>query len=94
MIEQVVLVALVIGITQIIKETGKVSKQYLPIIAIIIAVMFNLLSGFAGSAIVIDGIIAGLIAMGMWSGVKRTKKKETEQEREERIFGIDGSENQ
>ena len=87
MIEQVVLVALVIGITQIIKETRKVSKQWIPVIAIGIAVTFNLVSGLAGSNLIFDGITAGLMAVGMWSGVKRIKVKETETEKDERTFG-------
>ena len=66
MIEQVFLVALVIGITQIVKETGKVSKQWIPVIAVGTAVGFNLASGLAGSNLIFDGIAAGLMSMGMW----------------------------
>ena len=89
MIEQVFLVALVIGLTQIVKETGKVSKQWIPVVAIGIAVSFNLMSGLAGSNLIFDGIAAGLMSVGMWSGVSRVKKKETETEKENRIDGFD-----
>ena len=84
MIEQIVLVGLIIGLTQIIKETGKVSKQWIPFVAIFFGVLINLMSGWAGADIVIGGIIAGLISMGMWSGTNRVTTKETEQEKESR----------
>ena len=84
MIEQIVLVGLIIGLTQIVKETGKVNKQWIPIVAIFFGVVINLVSGWAGADIVIGGIIAGLIAMGMWSGTDRVTTKETEQEKESR----------
>ena len=84
MIEQIVLVGLIIGLTQIVKETGKVSKQWIPIVAIFFGILINLVSGWAGVDIVIGGIIAGLISMGMWSGTDRVTTKETEQEKESR----------
>jgi len=81
MIEQVILVGLIIGLTQIVKQTGKINVRYIPIVAIFFGVVINLLSEFAGAEIAIGGITAGLIAMGMWSGTGRVAKKETEEER-------------
>lgn len=81
MIEQIILVGLIIGLTQIVKETGKVNSRNIPIVAVFFGIVINLLSGFAGADIVINGIVAGLIAMGMWSGTDRVITKETEEER-------------
>lgn len=73
MIEQIVLVGIIVGLTQIIKTLGA-DTRYIPLVAIALGIFLNALSGFAGSEIIIGGIIAGLISMGLYDTSKVIKK--------------------
>lgn len=68
-----IVVALVLGITQAFKIAG-LPKRFVPIVAVVLGgVIAGILAGFT-SSIVITGVTAGLMAMGLWSGVKTTTK--------------------
>ena len=68
-----IVVALVLGITQAFKIAG-LPKRFVPIVAVILGgVIAGIIAGFT-SSIVITGVTAGLMAMGLWSGVKTTTK--------------------
>ncbi|TXG77201.1 hypothetical protein E6Q11_03210 [Candidatus Dojkabacteria bacterium] len=64
------IVALVIGITEVIKRLGT-PKKFLPVIALVIGVVISYLTGFDW----VSGIVAGLSASGIWSGLKTTMGK-------------------
>ena len=72
-----ILVALILGLTEIIKRVGCPVK-FVPIIAVILGVILNFLGkwiGVASSELAIGGIMAGLMAMGLWSGSKAISGK-------------------
>lgn len=67
-----VLVPVVLGVTQVFKTVGLPSR-FAPLVSLVLGVLGASLlgSGFSGSDI-IQGIVAGLSASGLWSGVKAT----------------------
>ncbi len=75
MIETTILVALIVGITEVIKRATGLEKKYIPAIAIgiglVIAFIGNYLTGLVGITI-IQGLTAGLLSVGLFSGVKNT----------------------
>lgn len=64
------LVAMVLGLTQMVKQT--ISTKYIPFIALVIGVGASFLFGGVDKASVINGIIAALSAMGLYSGTSTT----------------------
>lgn len=81
MIEYAILVGLVIAFTKIVRDINRPNLEeevkffpetYLPIIAIVIAVVINLFSSFAGSDVIISGIMAGLVSMGLYDVGNKT----------------------
>lgn len=69
--ETITAVALTIGLVEVIKFTG-VPRRVLPLIALAVGVCAAyLLADFTISSVIItDGIVAGLSAMGFWTGTK------------------------
>lgn len=70
MLETGFLIALVIGFTEALKQIG-LPKRFIPLIAIVLGVGFNLMSSLMGyqlSEVLFYGAMAGLMAMGLWSG--------------------------
>ena len=71
--------ALVLAVTQLFKITLNISKRYIPITSVLTAViLFSLYAyfnhlGFTWE-ILTQGLIAGLTASGLWSGLKTTLK--------------------
>lgn len=72
-----IVVAIVIGIVQALKVAG-VNKRYLPISSVCIGILAAFVAGIHGALpaneLVIQGIIAGLSACGLWSGTKTVVK--------------------
>jgi len=69
--EFLVLVPVVIGLVEVLKHIGLVSK-FLPLASLILGVAgIGLLDAFTG-ANVLQGIIVGLTASGLFSGTKST----------------------
>lgn len=66
-----VLIPLVVGVVQVIKIAG-LSDRYLPITALVLGVIGAVFLGGYDATSVIQGIIAGLSSMGLWSGTKAT----------------------
>ena len=66
MIEQTVLGAVIIALTRIVKSTNKINEPYLPVVAIIIGVGFNILAGGFTFPVVFEGIVTALTAMGLY----------------------------
>lgn len=68
----VLLVPLVVGLVQAIKATGLLPAQYAAIVSIVIGVLaVGALSAFTG-ANVVEGIVVGLTAAGLYSGTRAT----------------------
>ena len=76
-IETGVIIAIIIGLVAVAKKLGLKSK-FAPVLALVLGVGINLAVKYFGaetSELVIGGIIAGLTACGLYSGVKATIKK-------------------
>jgi hypothetical protein len=71
--EFALVVALTVGLTQVAKMTG-VSNRWYPLFALVIGVALAFLVEGAAKTSVVEGIIAALSSMGLWSGVKATVK--------------------
>ena len=73
--EIAILVAIVVGLTEVIKKTGMPTK-YLPFVALVIGVLLGY--GTDGTDGILNGIIMGLVASGSYDvgkfAVKRIKK--------------------
>lgn len=71
MVEIGIVIAVVIGLVEVIKRLG-LSPRFLPLAALIISVsLWFTLSGVGGVELV-DGLIIGLSAVGLFSGVKNS----------------------
>ena len=73
-IEQFSPVALVVGVTEVIKRTGKVPHEFLPLVNLVLGVFFVFIMQsflFSGS-VLIQGIVTGLVAGGLYDTVKGT----------------------
>lgn len=69
-----ILVSLIIGIVEVFKRAG-LNIRYAPIVGLALGT-FGAYFMFGGTVeSVVQGLIAGLTASGMWSGVKTTLKK-------------------
>lgn len=70
-----VVVPLILAIVQAIKLTGKVPNQYSPIVSIGVGIILAFFSHGTGTAIgstVLSGVMYGLMASGLYSGIKTT----------------------
>jgi len=68
------LIALVTGITEVIKRAFKLNKRYLPLISLIlgIGIAFLVQNGFdyTSKETILFGIMIGLSSCGLFSGIK------------------------
>lgn len=67
--ELLILIPVTIGVVQVIKELG-VQNRYAPLVSLVIGVAGVFLLGDISKAAIIQGLIVGLVASGLWSGVK------------------------
>jgi hypothetical protein len=68
-----VLVAIVIGATQVAKIAG-LAKRWLPTFAVVIGVAISVIhTGLTGNA-VLEGLMVSLMSMGLYSASKTTVK--------------------
>lgn len=68
---QLLIVPLVIGLTEAVKKTGAVARMYWPIISIALGIVISIFLFDNDLQLeVIQGIVAGLTASGLWSGVR------------------------
>lgn len=67
----VAIVPIVVGLVSVVKGIGLPSK-YAPVLSIAFGIGLVALTGVAWQAFVIQGIIAGLAASGLYSGAKAT----------------------
>ena len=74
MIEPTILIALIIGLTEVAKKIG-LDNRWCPLVALALGIGLNFglkFIGGQGSELLIGGIVAGLTAVGLYSGVKNT----------------------
>lgn len=71
--ENLVIIGVVLGLTQAIKQAG-VSKRYIPITAVFLGIGLGLAIGGLTIGGGLTGLISALSAMGLWSGTKTVYK--------------------
>ena len=70
MIETSIGLAVVIALAELIKRMG-FNTKYIPLVNLVLGVLFSAVySGFDFKAAIFNGIVIGLTASGMYSGVK------------------------
>lgn len=70
-----VAVPIIVALTQAVKMVG-VPKKFIALVSVFIGVLFFYVLGLGElNERILDGIVAGLTASGLWSGVKSTVKK-------------------
>ena len=68
-----VIIAVIVGLTEVIKRLFKLNKRYVPALAVVLGLAIMLIAGLGNYGyIVLTGIIYGLSAVGLFSGVKNT----------------------
>lgn len=67
----VAIVPVILGLVQVAKQVGLPSK-FAPLVSIALGVGLVALTGASWQADIVQGIIAGLAASGLWSGSKST----------------------
>jgi len=70
-VQFLILVPVVLGVTQVFKLTG-LSSRWCPLVSLLLGVGGAFLVGGVHAVNIIQGIVAGLSASGLWSGVKAT----------------------
>ena len=72
-----VLSFIVIGLTEALKVGFGIPKRLVPLIGIALAILIGGVAAFFGMTdlTILEAVVAGLMAMGLWSGTKNTLKK-------------------
>jgi hypothetical protein len=68
-IETTVLLGIVIGLVEVVKKTEKIPDEFLPMVAVLIGIGISYLGNFTE---LLNGIMLGLAAVGLFSSVKNT----------------------
>jgi hypothetical protein len=70
--EITIIVAVIIGLTEVIKRALGINKRYIPLVAILLGLGLAFLNrqGMALDITIMTGIVAGLTSMGLYSGTK------------------------
>lgn len=72
--EFLALVPIVLGVTQVAKMTG-LSRRYMPLVSLILGVIGAVSLGAFDATGVMQGVVVGLSASGLWSGGKAVLDK-------------------
>ena len=92
----IVIVPIIIAVVQAIKLTGKLPDHFSPLVAIVIGILFGWLGDHDNpdlTATLLSGVVYGLMASGLYSGIQVTmkaharmkeEKKQKEREKEAR----------
>jgi len=71
MIELGIVIAITVALTELAKKTLGVTSRYTPLIALLIGIALTSLSfGGFDTEVLLNGIVAGLSASGLYSGGK------------------------
>ena len=63
-------IPVVIGLVQVVKNLTFVGSQYAPIASLVIGIGLMALTGIEWQAFVVQGLIVGLAASGLYSGFR------------------------
>jgi F0F1-type ATP synthase assembly protein I len=83
----IVIVPIIIAIVQAIKLTGFVKDHFSPLVAILVGVLIGWLGDHNNpdfSSMLLSGVVYGLMASGLYSGVKTTMVARTRMKQEEK----------
>ena len=70
MIESGILVAIIMGLTEIAKRTGQLPSRWAGVFAVVLGIIISMFAGGEMFANAVQGIIAGLISSGAYSASK------------------------
>ena len=73
----IVIVPIIIAIVQAIKLTGKIPDHFSPLLAIVVGVLIGWIGDHDTldlSATLLSGVVYGLMASGLYSGIQTTMK--------------------
>lgn len=64
-------IAITLGVTEVTKRIG-LKERFTPIVALLVGLLsvYLTVNGVSIKELVVDGIVVGLSAMGLWSGTK------------------------
>lgn len=64
-------IAITLGVTEVTKRIG-LKERFAPIVALLVGLLsvYLTVDGINIKELVVDGIVVGLSAMGLWSGTK------------------------
>jgi hypothetical protein len=70
-----IIISMIVGITQVIKTAG-VPKRFAPLVSLVVGIVLCVLyeSNVDTKQSIVDGVIAGLTASGLFSGYKGVTK--------------------
>ena len=68
-VQFLILVPVVLGVTEVFKRVGMTSR-FAPLLSLLLGIGGGFLLGGFTTVAALQGIIAGLSACGLWSGVK------------------------
>jgi len=74
MVTSTIVVAIIIGLTEVIKRAVGLRKKYLPLVAVVLGLIYALTSNGLDITSVWQGIMFGLISVGLFSSAKNTIK--------------------
>lgn len=71
-LETGLLAAIIVGLVEAAKRLG-CPKKFLPLLAVVLGIILVMLSGWQGwGVVIINGIVSGLAAVGLFSSVRNT----------------------
>jgi hypothetical protein len=74
LLEEAIMLPVIIGLVEVVKRVG-LSSKWSPIAAILISIGFGLLGTYVSTFdLIVEGIITGLTAVGLYSGARATLK--------------------
>ena len=75
MMDVTLMVGVIVGVVQVVKQTGYVSKRFAGLFAIVLGLgLSNLFGDGEVTVRLFEGLMAGLMASGAWSSTKAVLK--------------------
>lgn len=69
--ETIVPIAVVLGLTQVVKKLG-LPKKIVPLFAVVLGAGISMLMNGVSNTTILAGIVTGLVACGLYSGTSTT----------------------
>lgn len=73
MLEYSIVTAIAMAVSQMIKKVG-VRSKYIPLICLVLGTLLTMVMYGFTKGVLLNGLVASLTAMGLYSGVKTTVK--------------------